>query len=517
MQNFYCISSRVENSGKLYGCFKIGPLNQSLTFANALRRTLLAESPDLDPGAKELSSAGGEPPFGTSGGRLGAKSTRAASRAPIANFARPTSSPSGGGGRGRARALRSKPQMSLPSPPFGGGASSFGPPPARVDFAPSQSGEAPLAAGGEPYIAIQIYGIEHEFSTLLGVRESVLDIIANLEAVRYQITKPLTKPKIAFCNFYGPGILQAKHIHFPSGLKCIQPSQYIATVEIDGKLIFKLFFSSTKLNGSLNERVLAPRGAPFAREESRSPFLVIQTPHSIVEKVNYTMLPSGALFFEVWTNGSMHPQNAILNAINKLLLEIFPYSKKISSLREPSPFLLNEKLLNLEVSNFYFNLETYLFFKKKGIHRVIDFLNFWKNNTDIDLSLRVPVTRRPLVPQRGTARQRRAVAPPAFFVRPAEGGERGEQRDFKPRAIFKGFTPPEARGGAAPVDFSNAPSQSGAQSIFKFFNYIANLNIDPLGSILTFNLQQEYELRRNSMLFQFHQEDSEQVQQHVLE
>nr|AYC64616.1 RNA polymerase a-subunit [Halimeda minima] len=376
------------------------------------------------------------------------------------------------------------------------GASSFGPPPARPlrGRVLRQSGEAPLAAGGEPYIAIQIYGIEHEFSTLLGVRESVLDIIANLEAVRYQITKPLTKPKIAFCNFYGPGILQAKHIHFPSGLKCIQPSQYIATVEIDGKLIFKLFFSSTKLNapqrGALNERVLPKRGEP---EESRSPFLVIQTPHSIVEKVNYTMLPSGALFFEVWTNGSMHPQNAILNAINKLLLEIFPYSKKISSLREPCPFLLNEKLLNLEVSNFYFNLETYLFFKKKGIHRVIDFLNFWKNNTDIDLSLRVPVTRRPM------------VAPP----REAEGGERGEQRDLKPRAIFKGFTPPEARGGAELA--------LGAQSIFKFFNYIANLNIDPLGSILTFNLQQEYELRRNSMLFQFHQEDSEQVQQHVLE
>ena len=112
MQNFYCISSRVENSGKLYGCFKIGPLNQSLTFANALRRTLLAEGSPLEP-----------------------------------------------------RAIGEQNETY-----------------------------------GSPYVAIQIYGIEHEFSTLLGVRESVLDIIANLEAVRFQTTKPLTKPKIAFCN-----------------------------------------------------------------------------------------------------------------------------------------------------------------------------------------------------------------------------------------------------------------------------------------------------------------------------
>ena len=424
MQNFYCISSRVENSGKLYGCFKIGPLNQSLTFANALRRTLLAEGSPLEPQA------------------IGEQSE----------------------------------------------------------------------TYGSPYVAIQIYGIEHEFSTLLGVRESVLDIIANLEAVRFQTTKPLTKPKIAFCNFSGPGLLQAKHIHFPSGLKCVQPSQYIATVEIDGKLIFKLFFSSTKLKTS---------------PKRESNFLVLQTPPSIVEKVNYTMLSSGALFFEVWTNGSMHPQNAILNATNKLLLEIFPYSKKISKISRP--FLLNEKLLNLEVSNFYFNLETYLFFKKKGIHRIIDFLNFLKKNTDIDIpSLTRPLSASLALPialgQRPRAREAEAANP-----RPSASfkGRASECSDTLLRSPplgrpFKARAGPPLRGEQSPTGGEafkrpfEGERSGGEHSIFKFSNYIANINIDPKGSILI-NLQQEYELRRNSMLFQFHQEDSEQVQQHVLE
>lgn len=238
---FYCISSRVENSGQLYGCFKIGPFSehQSLTFANALRRTLLTH-------------------------------------------------------------------YSI-------------------------------------YLAVHIYGIEHEFSTLSGIRESVLDIMANLEKICFQTTQPLTKPKVAFLNFYGPGIIQAKHLHLPSGIKCVQPSHYIATAEVDGQLMFKLFFSSVQLKN----------------------LLIFQ--HPIVDKVNYT-LKSEFIFFEVWTNGSLHPQKAILNGMNKLLLEMARFQRAIFLQDKISPF--NEKLLNLEISKFEFrNLS--LFEKKTKF----DFLN----------------------------------------------------------------------------------------------------------------------------------------------
>lgn len=142
-KKFYCVSSRVENSGQLYGCFKIGPFfgHQSLTFANALRRTLLAD-------------------------------------------------------RNRCT-----------------------------------------------FDAIQIYGVEHEFSSLIGIRESVIDMLLNLEKLNFQITKPITKPQVAFLNFCGPGILRAQHLHLPSSLKCIVPEQYIATLEMNGRLTLKLFFS----------------------------------------------------------------------------------------------------------------------------------------------------------------------------------------------------------------------------------------------------------------------------------
>ena len=296
--NFYCISSRVEKLGKLYGCFKIGPFseNESLTFANALRRTLLSQSNILIPEKHHTNTS--------------------------------------------IQSLGSAPR------------------------------EASGALPSFPICAVQIYGIEHEFSTLRGVRESVLDIMANLEAIRFQITQPLTKPKVALLNFYGPGIIQAKHIHLPSGFKCVQPSQYIATTEVDGKLIFKLFFSPFTVEGWQGSKLLFFQNSP-----------------SIVEKVNYTIQFGTFIFFEVWTNGSIHPQKALLRSINKLLLEIFPYSQKISKIGYLTKKSLNEKLLNLEISNFYFNLENYLFFKKKKIHRIIDFLNFVKKEKPQNLQL----------------------------------------------------------------------------------------------------------------------------------
>ena len=155
IKNFFCISSRIENTGQFYGCFKIGPFckSQSLTFANSLRRMLLIHQSKY-----------------------------------VFNVA-------------------------------------------------------------------QIYGVEHEFSSLCGIRESVVDIVLNLEKLIFQTTKSLTKPKIAFMNFCGPGIIQGKHIHLPSNFKCVNPLQYIATLEIDGQLMFKLFFRPTKKNEFVNKLI----------------------------------------------------------------------------------------------------------------------------------------------------------------------------------------------------------------------------------------------------------------------
>nr|YP_009519474.1 RNA polymerase a-subunit [Rhipiliopsis peltata]AYC65462.1 RNA polymerase a-subunit [Rhipiliopsis peltata] len=317
-KNFYCISSRIEKTGQFYGCFKIGPFlgHQGLTFANALRRTLLAD---------------------------------------------------------QSRCI---------------------------------------------FDAVQIYGIEHEFSNLLGIRESVVDILLNLEKLIFQIQKPITKPKVAFVAFAGPGILRAQHLHLPPGFKCIDPSQYIATLEVDGQLTLKLFFSpnwekfqyllqktgkSTNIDMDSHShhsavRIFQPQQQPL------QDILFLKSSLCTIEKVNYTLQLSSKdeefILFEVWTDGSLHPKAAISKAINELLLDIFlgftvpienleqslwefipqnSNSRNLAQLQRFSKVNFREKFLSLDIGNFSFDIQTFLFFKKNKIYRIIDLLSFFQH------------------------------------------------------------------------------------------------------------------------------------------
>nr|AYC64383.1 RNA polymerase a-subunit [Pseudochlorodesmis sp. HV01306b] len=376
-KNFYCVSARVENQGQLYGCFKIGPFfeHQSLTFANTLRRTLLADQ-------------------------------------------------------------------------------------SRCTFQ-----------------AVQIYGVTHEFSNLGGLRESIVDLLFNLEKIVFQTTQPLTKPQIAFLHAQGPGILRAHNIYLPQGWRCVRPDQYIATLEVDGQLLLKLFFSPNfsllgfppsvspnqkrtnaegRFQSKFSRKTLSPMKRPhcFSKHifrifpphrlkksfeassnqslgrklghafvcvqkaepsqlstkrtlsfkktlfQKQQNFLFLKSSLCAIEKAHYTLqtetlhshpsFQATYVFFEVWTNGSLHPQTAIFKAFKEILLEIFSYSLQITKstkmhllkrkqITKFSNGQFQEKFLNMEIGNFHLDLDTYIFLKKKKIYKIVDFCHFFQN------------------------------------------------------------------------------------------------------------------------------------------
>nr|YP_009472799.1 RNA polymerase a-subunit [Caulerpa manorensis]ARO74469.1 RNA polymerase a-subunit [Caulerpa manorensis] len=242
---------------------------------------------------------------------------------------------------------------------------------------------------------IQISGIEHEYSSLIGVRESVIDIIFNLQKLIFEVSEVGRdpKPQIAFLNFTGPGIIRAQHIHLPKDFQCVYPDQYIATLEVDGKLNLKLFFSPKifqKKNKSLHSKGQRQMPPSVLLEN----YLFLDSDFCSIERVNYTIQPGNQnpkeefILFEIWTNGSIHPQKAIYQGINEILLEFFPYSfeiqKRNKNLLSSSskskgrigprgipdsayPYSF-QKFINLEIGNFDFDLGTHIFLKKKKIH-----------------------------------------------------------------------------------------------------------------------------------------------------
>eukprot|EP00882_Tetradesmus_deserticola_P000249 GHRQ01000276.1.p1 GENE.GHRQ01000276.1~~GHRQ01000276.1.p1 ORF type:complete len:462 (-),score=101.87 GHRQ01000276.1:147-1532(-) len=93
---------------------------------------------------------------------------------------------------------------------------------------------------------LEIEGVTHEYSTLIGVRESVLDLLLNFKGVVVKTTSPVTKPLFGYLQVRGPGIVRAVDLKFPPMIQCVDPDQYIATLNENGKLLLKFQISDFK-------------------------------------------------------------------------------------------------------------------------------------------------------------------------------------------------------------------------------------------------------------------------------
>lgn len=109
---------------------------------------------------------------------------------------------------------------------------------------------------GTAIVLIQIIGASHEYDTLYGVRECVLDILLNLKKIVLQSDFDQYEPQIGFLNVQGPGVVRAYDLKLPFFISSIDPDQYIATLATDGQLNIKFLIScgKTYLNFTINSK-----------------------------------------------------------------------------------------------------------------------------------------------------------------------------------------------------------------------------------------------------------------------
>ena len=94
--------------------------------------------------------------------------------------------------------------------------------------------------------AVEIEGVVHEYSTIEGVRESVLDILLNVKQIVLTSDFQIQEPQVAFLQIQGPGIVRAKDIKLPISIQSVDPEQYIATLLYDGLLKMKFMICRGK-------------------------------------------------------------------------------------------------------------------------------------------------------------------------------------------------------------------------------------------------------------------------------
>jgi len=161
---------------------------------------------------------------------------------------------------------------------------------------------------GAAITAVKIEGVLHEFSPIPGVVEDATDIILNLKQVPLKLTTD--QPKTVYLTVEAPGVVTSAMIEETADFAVLDKNVYIATVSEGGKLQVEM-------------RVKNGRGYVGADrnfdEDLPIGYIPVDSIHSPVRKVNYAveaarlgqMTDYEKLGLEVWTNGSITPQDAI--------------------------------------------------------------------------------------------------------------------------------------------------------------------------------------------------------------
>ena len=117
-----------------------------------------------------------------------------------------------------------------------------------------------------------IEGRMHEYSTVAGVRESVLDILLNVKQIVLTSNFHLQEPQIGFLQVQGPGIIRAGDIKLPLSVQVVDPEQYIATLLYDGLLKIKFLIGCGK------NYIMPPRrGVKIFSTFPRPPKIIVPT------------------------------------------------------------------------------------------------------------------------------------------------------------------------------------------------------------------------------------------------
>ncbi|MBI2404681.1 DNA-directed RNA polymerase subunit alpha, partial [Candidatus Gottesmanbacteria bacterium] len=171
---------------------------------------------------------------------------------------------------------------------------------------------------GAAVTSVKIEGVKHQFSTLPGLKEDVVELVLNLKKIRLSIegNEPITMT----LSKKGPGEVHASDIEVPAGVHIVNPELVLGTLA-DKKAILDMTLTAECGFGyvSVDEKHI--------EEIGRIPMDALFSP---VSRVNYRveatrvgrMTNLDKLVMEVWTDGTILPTDAI-RAAAKILVSYF--------------------------------------------------------------------------------------------------------------------------------------------------------------------------------------------------
>ena len=233
--------------------------------------------------------------------------------------------------------------------------------------------------------AIQIDGVQHEFTTVEGVYEDVTDIVLNVKGLVLRNTNNSDDAE-ASISVDGPCKVSGADLDVPIGYELVNPAQHICTLAEGAHLSMRLRLGNGRgyVSGEDNERESDPIG-----------FIHVDSIFSPVRRCAKAVEPCRVgrhtdydrLVLEVETNGAISPREAVVeaaNIINQHMSAFMGLTDFDETQEEASIFakadVEDDSELEKQVEDLDLSVRSYNCLKRAGIHSVRQLVDFSEND-----------------------------------------------------------------------------------------------------------------------------------------
>lgn len=227
---------------------------------------------------------------------------------------------------------------------------------------------------------VKIKGVLHEFSSILGVKEDVTEIIMNIKNVVIKNNSDTFEPKQAYIDVVGERVVKAGDIKVDGDIEIVNPDLVIANLSgPDAKLEMELTIANGRGYVSLDKN-----------KEADAPIdvIAIDSIFTPVERVNLTVQNTRVgqvtdydkLTLDVYTNGALAPDEAVSLAANllvehlKLFVDLSENARLVDVMVE-STTDEKEKVLEMNIDELELSVRSYNCLKRAGINTVQELIN----------------------------------------------------------------------------------------------------------------------------------------------
>ena len=241
---------------------------------------------------------------------------------------------------------------------------------------------------GAKATAIQIEGVQHEFTTAEGVIEDITDIVLNVKGLVFQALNSDVKEAVARVSAEGPCVVTGADLQVPTEFTLINPYHVIATVADGGQL-------------EMSIRIGVGRGYVYAERNKRpeDPIGIIHVDSLFSPVRRCTMHVTNTrveqrtdfdkLVLEVETDGSITPTEAVLQAVNIINQYMGAFmalsdtegeeEMEVVSIFAPEGQESNVEL-DKQIEDLDLSVRSYNCLKRAGIHSVRQLVEYSEND-----------------------------------------------------------------------------------------------------------------------------------------